>query len=318
MQYARLGDGSSQVSRFCLGLENLYVHRVIGEEEAISILDEALNLGINFFNIGGASLQQLIGNWLSQDKRRREKVVLATFARNETTEPDLSPYSNLKIRQSCEKSLRRLNTDYIDLIQFDHKCDTPWDEIWQASEQLVRNGKVINVGSANFAAWQIVQGNEAANRRGFKGFVSEQSVYNLLQRTIELEVIPACDSYGMGILPWSPMCSGLLAGNSPSHLTGRRSADLIYHELYERHREKLEAYGQLCQERGYSQAAVSLAWLLRNPVVTAPIVGPRTVEQLKQLAKAAEMSLRRELLDKLDAVFPGVGVGGPAPEAYAW
>jgi len=306
------------VSRFCLGLENLYVHKVIGEEEAISILDEALNLGINFFNIGGASLQELIGHWLSLDKGRRAQVVLATFARNETTEPDLTPYTILNIRQSCDKSLRRLNTDYIDLIQFEHRCDTPWDDIWQASEQLVRSGRVINVGSANFAAWQIAQGNEAAQNRGFKGFVTEQSVYNLLQRTIELEVIPACASYGMGILPWSPLCSGLLAGNAPSNSKGRRAADQIFQELHERHRQKLEAYSHLCQERGYAQAEVSLAWLLRNPVVTAPIVGPRTVDQLKQLTKAAEMSLCQELLDKLDAVFPGVGAGGPAPEAYAW
>ena len=317
MQYTRLGDSGLQVSRFCLGLENLYVHKLISEEEAVSIIDEALNLGINFFNIGGSSLQELIGNWLSRDKRRREKVVLATFARNETTDPDLTPYSILKIRQSCDKSLRRLNTDYIDLIQFDHRCDTPWDEIWEASEWLVRNGKVINVGCANFAAWHIVQGNEAAKRRGFKGFVSEQSVYNLLQRTIELEVIPACASYGMGVLPWSPLGGGLLAGNAPARSMGRRS-DRIFHEWHERHREKLEAYSHLCQERGYSEAEVSLAWLLRNPVVTAPIVGPRSVEQLQQLAKAAELSLGQEFLDELDAVFPGVGVGGPAPQAYAW
>lgn len=317
MQYTRLGHGSLQVSRFCLGLENLYVHRMISEDDAISMLDEALNLGINFFNIGGASLQELFGHWLSKDKRRREQVVLATFARNETSEPDLSPYSNDKIRQSCENSLRRLRTDHIDLVQFDHWCNTPWDEIWQASEQLVKSGSVLNVGSANFAAWRIVQGNEAAKRRGFKGFVSEQSVYNLLQRTIELEVIPACASYGMGILPWSPLCSGLLAGNAPADSKARRS-DPVYHEWHERHREKLEAYSHLCRERGYSQAEVSLAWLLRNPVVTAPIVGPRTVEQLQQITKAAELSLSQELLDRLDAVFPGVGVGGPAPEAYAW
>ncbi len=317
MRYTRSGDGRLQVSRFCLGLENLYVHRVIGEEDALSILDEALDLGVNFFNIGGASLQELIGNWLSKDKRRREQVVLATFVRNEDSGPDLSPYSDPGIRRSCADSLRRLKTDYIDLIQFDHLCDSPWDEIWQASEQLVKSGSVLNVGSANFAAWRIVQGNEAAKRRGFKGFVSEQSVYNLLQRTIELEVTPACASYGMGILPWSPLCGGLLAGNAPADSKARRS-DLIYREWHEKYREKLEAYSQLCRERGYSEAVVSLAWLLRNPVVTAPIVGPRTVEQLQQLTKAAELSLCQELLDKLDAVFPGVGVGGPAPEAYAW
>lgn len=315
MQYTQLGDSSLQVSRFCLGLENLYVHRIIGEEDAISILDEALNLGVNFLNIGGASLQEMIGNWLSKDKRRRDKVVLATFVRNGDAGPDLSPYSDLGIRQSCDNSLRRLKTDYIDLIQFDHLCDSPWDQIWQASEQLVKSGSVLNVGSANFAAWQIVQGNETANRRSFKGFVSEQSVYNLLQRTIELEVIPACATYGMGVLPWSPLCGGLLAGNVPSDAKGRRS-DKVHYEWHERYREKLEAYSRLCQERGYSQAEVSLAWLLRNPVVTAPIVGPRTVEQLQQLTKAAELSLCREFLDKLDAVFPGVG--GPAPQAYAW
>lgn len=315
MQYAHLGDSRLQVSRFCLGLENLYVHRFIDEEDAVSMLDEALHLGINFINIGGADLQELIGHWLSKDKRRREQVVLATFARNETPEPDLSPYSSDGIRRSCENSLRRLGTDRIDLVQFDHWCDTPWDEIWRASEQLVRTGKVLHVGSANFAAWQIAQGNEAARRRGFKGFVSEQSVYNLLQRTIELEVIPACASYGMGILAWSPLCSGLLAGNVPSDAMGRRS-DRSFHAWHERYRGQLEAYGHLCRERGYAQAEVSLAWLLRNPVVTAPIVGPRTVEQLRQITKAAGLTLGNEFLDELDRIFPGVG--GPAPEAYAW
>ena len=300
-----------------MGLENLYVHKVISEEEALSILDEALRLGINFFNIGGADLQELIGGWLSQDKGRREQVVLATFASSETLEPDLSPYSSVSIRRSCDNVLTRLKTDHIDLFQLDHRRDTAWEEIWQASEQLVQRGKVIYMGSANFAAWQIVQANEAAQRRNFAGIVSEQSVYNLLQRTIELEVIPACESYGIGILPWSPLCSGLLAGNVPSDAVGRRS-DQINRDWYNKHYKKLEQYKLLCQEHGYLQVKVSLAWLLQNPVVTAPIVGPRTVEQLQQIADTAEVSLPQEILDKLDVVFPGVGGGGPAPEAYAW
>jgi aryl-alcohol dehydrogenase-like predicted oxidoreductase len=212
--------------------------------------------------------------------------------------------------------LRRLRTDYVDLYQMHHiDRATPWEEIWQAMEQLVREGKVIYVGSSNFAGWHIVQANEQACRRHFMGLVSEQSLYNLTVRTVELEVIPACQAYGLGLIPWSPLAGGLLGGVLQRLSEGRRASEGVRRAV-EAHRAALEAYERLCGELGEQPANVALAWLLHNPVVTAPIVGPRTREQLDGSLRALEIALPAEVLRKLDEIFPGPG--GPAPEAYAW
>jgi aryl-alcohol dehydrogenase-like predicted oxidoreductase len=323
MQYARLGRTGLRVSRLCLGTMNF--GPLTSEADSFAIMDRALELGINFFDtanvygwkMGEGITEQIIGRWFAQGGGRREKVVLATKVYGKMGDwPNESRLSALHIRRACEASLRRLQTDYIDLYQMHHiDRDTLWEEIWQAMEQLVREGKVLYVGSSNFAGWHIAQANEAAQRRHFMGLVSEQSLYNLSARMIELEVIPACQTYGVGIIPWSPLGGGLLGGVLQKVAEGRR-ADARMQERIEKHRAQLEAYEGFCREIGERPADVALAWLLQQPAVTAPIIGPRTLDQLNGSLRALEITLSDEALARLDAIWPGPG--GPAPEAYAW
>ncbi len=323
MQYTRLGRTGLRVSRLCLGTMNF--GPLTSEADSFAIMDRALELGINFFDTanvygwktGEGVTEQIIGRWFAQGGGRREKVVIATKVYGKMGDwPNESRLSALHIKRACEGSLRRLQTDYIDLYQMHHvDRDTPWEEIWQAMEQLVREGKVLYVGSSNFAGWHIAQANEEARRRNFMGLVSEQSLYNLSARMIELEVIPACQSYGVGIIPWSPLGGGLLGGVLQKAAEGRR-ADARMQERIDKHRPQLEAYEGFCRELGEQPADVALAWLLRQPAVTAPIIGPRTVEQLNASLRALEMTLSDDALARLDAIWPGPG--GPAPEAYAW
>jgi aryl-alcohol dehydrogenase-like predicted oxidoreductase len=236
-------------------------------------------------------------------------------------QPNAGGLSALHIRKACEDSLRRLQTDHIDLYQFHHiDRSTPWEEIWQAVDVLVQQGKVLYVGSSNFAGWHIVQANEAAKARGSLGLVSEQSLYNLNARTVELEVLPACENYGVGMIPWSPLGGGLLggvlaAGDGKRGGGGRRGNAIIQSRIDDL-RPQLEQWEKFCAELGHAPADVALAWLLANPVVTAPIIGPRTVEQLDGAMGALDVVLDADALARLDEIFPGPG--GPAPEAYAW
>ncbi|HNA27589.1 MAG TPA: aldo/keto reductase, partial [Nitrospira sp.] len=186
---------------------------------------------------------------------------------------------------------------------------------WQAMEQLCREGKVLYIGSSNFAGWHIAQAQELARSRHFLGLVSEQSLYNLLERTVELEVIPACQAYGIGIIPWSPLARGLLGGALETHTSGRRAEEDVQKEIAT-HRPKLEAYEQFCRRHQLAPAAVALAWLLHQPAVTSPIIGPRTTEQLTSAVQSLDLSLSTEQCRELEQIFPGPG--GAAPEAYAW
>jgi aryl-alcohol dehydrogenase-like predicted oxidoreductase len=323
MKYTHLGRTGLLVSRLCLGTMNFGERTT--EADSFAIMDHALELGINFFdtaNIYGAKLgegvtEQIIGRWFGQGGGRRERVVLATkvYGRmgDRVNEERLSAYH---IRRACEESLRRLQTDHIDLYQFHHvDRKTPWEEIWQALEILVQQGKVLYSGSSNFAGWQIAQAQGEAKARHWMGLVSEQSLYNLNARTIELEVIPACREFGLGIIPWSPLAGGLLGGVLGKAQEGRRGSDWIQKNIA-KYRPKLEAYEQLCRELGHEPASVGLAWLLHNPAVTGPIIGPRTLEQLDGALPALEISLEPETLKCLDEIWPGPG--GEAPEAYAW
>jgi len=323
MEYTHLGRTGVKVSRLCLGTMNF--GPLTSEEDAYKIMDEALELGINFFDtadvygrkLGEGVTEQILGRWWAQGGGRREKVVLATKVNGRMGEwPNQQKLSALHIRKACEDSLRRLKTDYIDMYQMHHiDRETPWEEIWQAMETLVQQGKVIYIGSSNFAGWNIAQANEIAKKRNFMGLVSEQSLYNLNARTIELEVIPACRQYGLGLIPWSPLAGGLLGGVLQKTEGGRR-ADENAKKNIEKHRAKLEAYESLCADLGEKPADVALAWLLKNPVVTAPIIGPRTMDQLKGSLRALEIKLSDESLNRLNEIFPGPG--GEAPEAYAW
>jgi aryl-alcohol dehydrogenase-like predicted oxidoreductase len=323
MQYTHLGRTGLTVSRLCLGTMNFGPET--SEADSFAIMDHALELGINFFdtaNVYGRKLgegvtEQIIGRWFAQGGGRREKVVLATKVYNKMGEwPNESRLSALHIKRAAEDSLRRLKTDYIDIYQMHHiDRNTPWEEIWQAMEQLVREGKVLYVGSSNFAGWHIAQANEIAKNRNFLGLVSEQSLYNLAARTVELEVLPVAESYGLGVIPWSPLAGGLLGGVLRKAETGRRASDRIQEEI-EKNRAKLEAYESFAAELGEEPANVALAWLLSRPAVTAPIIGPRTLGQLDGTLRALEITLSDEVLARLDAIFPGPG--GAAPEAYAW
>ncbi len=323
MEYTRLGRTGLRVSRLCLGTMNFGPNT--SEKDAFAIMDRALELGINFFDTantygwkkGEGITEQIIGRWLSQGGGRRDKIVLATKVYGVMGDgPNDRGLSAYHIRKACEDSLRRLKTDHIDLYQMHHiDRDTPWEEIWQAMEQLVREGKVIYVGSSNFAGWHIAQAQCEAQKRNFMGLVSEQSLYNLTNRMIELEVIPACQEYGLGIIPWSPLASGLLAGSLDKVKTGRRAEEGTQKRAQQL-RDKLEKYEAFCRELGEEPANVALAWLLHQPAVTAPIIGPRTLEQLEGATRAVEIKLSDEVLGKLDEIWPGPG--GPAPEAYAW
>lgn len=319
MEYTNLGRTGLSVSRLCLGTMNF--GRQTTEEDSHAIMDRALELGINFFDTanvyGGRGLTEtIIGNWLTKGGRR-EKIVLATKVYNRMGDgPNDRGLSAFHIRQAAEDSLRRMQTDHIDLYQMHHiERTTPWEEIWQAMEQLVREGKVIYVGSSNFAGWHIAKAQAAAKARNFMGLVAEQSLYNLDARMVELEVLPAAADYGLGVIPWSPLAGGLLGGVLKKITEGRRASERMQEQV-EKKRPQLEAYEGLCAELGEEPADVALAWLLKNPVVTAPIIGPRTMEQLDGSLRSLEIALSDEVLARLDTIFPGPG--GPAPEAYAW
>lgn len=323
MQYVHLGRSGLRVSRLCLGTMNFGPEA--SEQDSFRIMDRAIEQGINFFDtadvygwkLGEGITEQILGRWFTQGNGRREKVVLATKVYGKMGEgPNDARLSALHIRQACDASLRRLKTDRIDLYQMHHvDRNTPWEEIWQAMEQLHREGKIIYVGTSNFAGWHIAQAQASAESRHFMGLVSEQSLYNLHERMIELEVIPACEAYGIGLIPWSPLARGLLAGALQPTATGRRAADDLRKDV-ETHRTKLESYEALCRSVGEQPAHVALAWLLHQKAVTAPIIGPRTREQLDGLLHALEITLSSDILGALDKIFPGPG--GPAPEAYAW
>jgi aryl-alcohol dehydrogenase-like predicted oxidoreductase len=319
MDYRQLGRSGLKVSPLCLGTMNFGPRTT--EADSFTIMDRALEAGINFFDTanryGGTETESIIGRWLSKGGQRREKVILATKVYGAMGEwPNMSRLSARHIRDACDDSLRRLQTDHIDLYQMHHvDRDTPWDEIWQAMELLVAQGKVIYVGSSNFAGWHVVSANEAARRRNSLGLVSEQSLYNLVARTVELEVLPACAAYGVGVIPWSPLGGGLLGGVLSGVSEGRRGDERLKGRI-ESLRPQLEEWEKLCAELGEEPADVALAWLLAQPAVTAPIIGPRTLEQFTGSLRAAEIRLETDVLARLDRIFPGPG--GPAPEAYAW
>ena len=326
MDYVQLGRTGLSVSRLCLGTMNFGPRT--DEAESFAIMDRALDLGINFFDtanvygwkLGQGVTEKIVGRWFAQGGGRREKVVLATKVYGRMGKwPNQSRLSARHIREAVEGSLQRLQTDYIDLYQMHHiDRDTPWEEIWQAMEVLVQQGKILYAGSSNFAGWQIAQAQEAARARYFLGLVSEQSLYSLYSladRMVELEVIPACRAYGLGLIPWSPLSGGLLGGVLQKTEAGRRADEDMQKDIAKK-RPQLQKWEALCRELGEAPAEVALAWLLKNPAVTAPIIGPRTQEQLNGSMRALKIGLKKEALARIEAIWPGPG--GEAPEAYAW
>ncbi|MGY2085248.1 aldo/keto reductase [Blastococcus sp. SYSU DS0539] len=322
MEYTHLGRSGLSVSRLCLGTMNFGWRT--GEDDSHAVMDRALAEGVNFFDTanvygfdaGKGRTEEVLGSWFARGEGRREKTVLATKVYGGMSDwPNDTFLSARNIVRACEGSLRRMRTDWIDLYQFHHvDLRTPWEEIWQACETLVAQGKVLYVGSSNHAAWQITRANAVAERRHSTGLVSEQSHYNLLTRHVELEVLPAAQHLGVGILPWSPLAGGLLAGVL-ERIEGGRRDDERTRKRVEKHRPALEAYEALCRELGHAPADVGLAWLLHQPAVTAPIVGPRTMDQFKGALRALEVRLDDAALGRLDEIFPGYRA---APMEYAW
>jgi aryl-alcohol dehydrogenase-like predicted oxidoreductase len=335
MEYTHLGRSGLLVSRLCLGTMNF--GSLTLPVDAHAIMDRAHELGLNFFDTANTYgrrqsppgqiadndqshagwTEEIVGDWFVQGDGRRERTVLATKLYGDMGDwPNEGKLSALNIRRACEASLRRLKTDYIDVYQMHHvDRDTPWDEIWQAMEVLVTQGKILYVGSSNFAGWHIAAAQEAAARRGFGGLSSEQSLYNLVTRNIELEVLPAARHYGVGIIPWSPLGGGLLGGVLRKEKEGRRRLAGIAKTALDTRRDEIAAYEDLCDKLGEQPADVALAWLLRQDGVTAPIIGPRTIEQLDAAQRALEVTLEPDVLARLDEIFPGCK---PAPEHYAW
>jgi aryl-alcohol dehydrogenase-like predicted oxidoreductase len=342
MDYTHLGRTGLSVSRLCLGTMNF--GPVTTEDDSHRILDRALEHGINFMDTanvygwkkGEGITENILGRWFAQGDGRREKTVLATKLYGDMDEwPNEGKLSALNIRRACDASLRRLRTDRIDLYQMHHvDRATPWEEIWEAMEVLRQQGKILYVGSSNHAAWHIAKAQGVAQQRHFLGLVSEQSIYNLLTRTVELEVLPACQDYGLGFIPWSPLHGGLLAGVLAKQQTakaakgkskaggkaappqGKRRLEGRAKESLAANRKAIKAYEELCADLGETPADIGLAWLLHQPAVTAPIVGPRTLEQLDGSLRALEVDLDEATRQRLDEIFPGPG--GTAPEAYAW
>ena len=322
MQYTHLGRSGLSVSRLCLGTMNF--SWTTEKPDAFAVMDSAHDKGINFFDTANrygrphsGVTESWLGEWFAQGGGRREKTVLATKLYGAMGDwPNEGKLSALNIRRALDASLKRLQTDYIDLYQFHHiDRDTPWDEIWQAMEVAVQQGKILYAGSSNFAGWHIAKAQAAAEKRNYTGLVSEQSIYNLIERTVELEVLPAAQDFGLGIIPWSPLQGGLPGGVLKKEQDGKRRLEGRSQETLNRLRPQIEKYEALCDQLGQAPGDVALAWLLHQPAVTAPIIGPRTADQLDSAERAVELKLDAETLKKLDEIFPGHKT---APEDYAW
>ena len=321
MKYRRLGRSALQVSELCLGTMNFGPRT--SERDSFSILDEALAQGINFVDtanqygghLGVGTTETLLGKWLAQDRGRRDRIVLATKV-HEPMSDDINDrgLSARHIQMACDASLRRLQVEHIDLYQLHHiDRNAPMEEIWQATDRLIAQGKITYVGSSNFPGWKIAQAGETAAARGRLGLVSEQGLYNLLERRAELEVIPAGREYGVGLIVWSPLAGGLLAGRSADPDGRRQSADARAEAAARS--DQLARFAALCASLGERPGAVALAWLLHQDGVSSTIIGPRSLDQLTSLLHVPEIGLDAGTLAAIDAIFPPCG---PAPEAYAW
>lgn len=328
MEYTYLGRTGLKVSRLCLGTMNFGPNT--DGKEAFRIMDCALEAGINFFDTanmygdrnGGwrGWTEEIIGRWFALGGGRREKVVLATKVfepmknglDGPNDEPGLSAY---KIRRHLEASLKRMQTDHLELYYMHNPAPhATWEELWDVFGSLVGNGTIDYIGCSNFAAYQIAIGQAEAEKRHFLGLTACQTKYNLLSRLPELEVIPATQELGLGLLCWSPLQGGMLSGSLLRDIaSGQRSSKYV-DTLPQGRRQQLERYRELCQSFGQDEAAVSMAWLLSRPGVTAPLVGPRTVRQLEESLEVLQWQLPEELDQQLDCLFPGPGVS--APRAY--
>lgn len=335
MRYANLGKSNMSVSRICLG--TMHFGSRTSEADSFKIMDRALEMGINFFdtanvygggdNRGGS--ETIIGKWFQQNSSNRDRVVLATKVYgNMMDNPPVNEergISAYKVRKHVEDSLRRLQTDHIDLYQVHHiDRDITPEEFWGTFDRLVNDGKVLYMGSSNFPGWGLVQHQMQAMQRGSMGFISEQTMYSLLCRWPELEVFPAALEMGIGIIPYMPLAGGLLTGKTQS-VAGSRTEQVENEygiKLSESNRMMAE-FSALCKDLGEAETAVAIAWTLAQPAVTSAIVGIRTLEHLDHMERASEIDLDGATMKRLDEIFDinngrPLRTSQPAPEAYAW
>ncbi len=316
MQTRVLGSTGVKVSPLCLGAMMFGAWGNTDHDESIRIIHRALDAGINFIDTAdvysAGESEEIVAKALAGG--RREHIVLATKAHGTMGEdPNQQGNSRRWIIRECENSLRRLGTDYIDLYQIHRpEPETDVDETLGALSDLIRAGKILYAGSSTFPASQIVQAQWTAERRGRERFVCEQPPYSILVRGVEAEVLPVCQQYGMGVIPWSPLAGGWLTGRYRKGVevpVSRRAGRLPhrYDLSLPGNQAKLEAADQLAQlaeEAGLSLIHLALAFTLSHPAVTAPIIGPRTMEQLESQLGAADVVLDSAILDKIDEIVP--------------
>jgi len=322
MQYRQLGRSALMVSELCLGTMNFGPRT--SETESFEILNHATEAGINFIDtanqyggkLGVGTTETILGKWFAKDKSRRDQLILATKV-HEPMSDNINDrgLSARHIQMACDASLKRLGVDHIDLYQMHHidRC-APIEEIWQAMNRLITQGKITYVGSSNFPGWAIARANEKAIASSRLGLVSEQGLYNLIERRAEMEVLPACRAYGLGLIPWSPLAGGLLSGEKTSITGGRRDSDDMQAAMSER-QQQLNDFQNLCDELNETPSAIALTWLLHQPGVSATIIGPGSVAQLSSVLHVPDIQLNDATLAQIEGIFPAVGA---SPEAYAW
>jgi aryl-alcohol dehydrogenase-like predicted oxidoreductase len=326
MIYVKLGRTGLDVSRICLGCMSYGNPAIknqpwsLGEKESLPFFRQAIELGINFFDTAnvyslGAS-EEITGRAL-KEYARREQIVLATKLYSRMREgPNGAGLSRKAVFQELDASLRRLGTDYIDLYQI-HRWDeaTPIEETLEALNDVVRAGKVRYIGASSMFAWQFAKSLEISRRNGWARFVSMQNFVNLIYREEEREMLPLCKSEGIGVIPWSPLARGRLARPWNAEATNRSEKDQygarIYSKLAEGDRQIIDEVGNIASRRDIPRAQVALAWLLRKPEITAPIIGATRPEHLQDAVAALDVKLTDEEVKALEAPYvphPVVGI----------
>lgn len=327
MKYRLLGRSGVQVAPLALGTANFA--DPTPEDEAARIIERALAAGINLIDSGNSykngESERFIGNTLKRNRRRQEVILTTKVHFPMGPGPNDRGNSRLHILRACEDSLRRLQTDYIDLYQV-HRPDplVPVEETLDALNDLVRQGKVRYIGCSTHPAWQVMEALMLSERRGYARYVSEQPPYNLLDRRVENELIPLCQAYGLAVLPWSPLAMGILAGrySSASEIPADSRAALrggIYAErVTARGVEVGRRFVALAQEHGIAPAQLGLLWLKDQPGVTAPLFGARTVEQLEHILPVLNMELSAELQQACDELVPPGSAVANFHNSAAW
>jgi aryl-alcohol dehydrogenase-like predicted oxidoreductase len=313
MEYRNLGRTGVQVSRFCLG--TMMFGRRTSEKDSIAMIGHALDRGVNFIDTAnaysGGDSERIVGKALAADGRRA-RTVLATkgFFVQDPDDPNARGLSRRHLIDACEASLKRLRTDWIDLYQLHRpQADIPIDETLRALDDLIRAGKIRYIGTSMFPAWKIVEALWAAKEFGLNRFVCEQSTYHLLDRTAEREVLPAAQSFGLGVVSWGPLCGGLLSGKyrrDDFSAEGRwqGGSDNFDRPATPAALDIIEALVVLAEEKGCPLSQLALAWNAAQPGITAPIIGPRTMDQLVDNLRAAELELDAADLARIDEVVP--------------